>query len=964
MTYSLEKYMKSKFLIIALGYLLVGNAIGQERPNIVWIVSEDNSPLLGCYGDSVAYTPHLDSLAARSVLFEQAYANAPVCAPSRATLISGMHATSLGAEHMRSSVSPPEGVQFFPKYLREAGYYTALRFKRDYNMPAQEGTWDKDDFWHLEDALSGRENNQPFFIMYNTWMTHEGELHKAKDDVGYFQNTFEREPDADHRLASIPFIGGADVEVPAYHPQLDELVADWAHYYRAVARMDHEVGYVLQQLSAKGLLENTVVFYFSDHGGALSRGKRFVYDDGLKVPLIIHFPESMGITQGKRIDTPVSFVDLAPTVLDLAGVEPPAYMQGSSIVEKMNRNVSKNVLGYRGRMDEAIDMSRTLRSKDYRYIYNYMPYRPMGQHIEFLWKAPGMQAWAAAHHRGELAPVTNQFFAQRASEELYDVRKDPHMVNNRALDPVHKKTLKQFRKDLINRLKSIDDQGVVPEGMRWLIANGHLPAPGRAALGRIHDLAIALTRSPSWKGLLPYLERSDKLEQYWALQGALQLLHGGEACPASVTQSVRKLAADTSSDVGVAAAEALLLLGEKEEALATFSKFLKGNNANKATKLAALNALIANRAYNETIVYLARRYMNGTLETNEYLTKASSYLVKEVVGLNTRFFSDSSFWNQLIPADAKTDVRSEQWIGLLKQDKSGENFGLNVGQYTIPVYEVDSLTPVYEVSERLMTIKDQQVIGFGGGWFEPGEVFHHAPGFGQQVPIPDKATPDPESDAHFSVVDYHQRMAWDMWGAKKDGSGWSSFTGIQYSLDGSGTFHDRQFELQDDESVHAYGPGRASGVPIIAGTIMYDEVMAGEIHHKLSCAVRYAALKAFVYPAIWTDGVFEGGLPEGAVIRLDPDLDLSQFDLLPGELVVAKAMQTYGMVIVDVSLGNVLYPEGLWEHPYKSWKGVLRGWDEPGGIKSIPLDHYQVLEVGEPIPKGDNARPEFDKVFR
>ncbi len=328
-----------------------------------------------------------------------------------------------------------------------------------------------------------------------------------------------------------------------------------------------------------------------------------------------------------------------------------------------------------------------------------------------------------------------------------------------------------------------------------------------------------------------------------------------------------------------------------------------------------------------------------------------------------RFFSDDSFWNQPIPADAEVDPRSDFWISLLKQDSYGNNFGPNVGGYTTPIYEVDADTPRHTVLEREFTDEEWAVVGFEGGWFDRGEIFHHGPGFGQDVPIPDHARPDPESDAHFALVDYATGIVWDMWGATYRDGQWRSYTGMKYKLKGDGVFDEHRFVIKTGESIHHYGPGTAAGIPVIAGVIRYDDVKRGRIEHKLSGAVRYAALQEFVYPAIWTDGIYAGGIPQGAVIQLDPNLDLTEFDLNSYETAVAVAMQEYGIVIRDLALGNVLYPEGLFNHPGKSWEGVLRGWDEPGGIKTIPLDHYRVLRVGPTTKGGDNDRPDFHRVF-
>jgi hypothetical protein len=309
-----------------------------------------------------------------------------------------------------------------------------------------------------------------------------------------------------------------------------------------------------------------------------------------------------------------------------------------------------------------------------------------------------------------------------------------------------------------------------------------------------------------------------------------------------------------------------------------------------------------------------------------------------------RFFSDSSFWNQPIAPDARADPRNDHFIELLESEPTGA-FGINIEEWTIPVYEADSSTPTYDVAPHFLSDEEKD------HWDTTREAFGHGPGFGHEVPIPPSAVPDPEEDAHFAVVDWGRMQAWDMWGfrLRRDGT-FESNTGMTYPLDGEGVFHTEDFDIVDGESVHFHGPSRAAGVPAIAGLIMRDEVAAGQVRHKLACAVRTSAFKEFVFPAAWTDGYVKGGIPEGAVIQLDPTLDLSGFDLLPGERVVARALQEYGMVLVDVAQGSTLYAEGLWGHPGRSWKGVLRKYE---GIKSIPVDRYRVLELGPITRKGD-----------
>ncbi|MEN8192231.1 MAG: hypothetical protein ABFS12_05410 [Bacteroidota bacterium] len=320
-----------------------------------------------------------------------------------------------------------------------------------------------------------------------------------------------------------------------------------------------------------------------------------------------------------------------------------------------------------------------------------------------------------------------------------------------------------------------------------------------------------------------------------------------------------------------------------------------------------------------------------------------------------RFFSEKSFWNQPIPTNAEVDPRSEEWMKMLEQEPTGEYFGVSWRQWTIPVYEVDENTPTYHVEYHYLSEREKKI------WntVVDRERFGHGPNF-NPVPIPDGALPDPENDAHFTIVDWKRKLAWDMWGLrKKDDGSWESNTGMCFRLDGDGIFNEFELGYVDGESVHFHGPSRAAGVPAFAGLIMYDEVMSGEIKHKLSCATRYAAYREFVYPASWTDGFTNGGVPEGAVIRLSPDLDLSQFELTKEEIVIAKALQKYGMVIVDIAQGQPIYAEGLWGHKNKSWEGKVRDWD--GGINTIPYKHYQVMKVENVIKKGDTRPRHFEE---
>jgi len=319
-----------------------------------------------------------------------------------------------------------------------------------------------------------------------------------------------------------------------------------------------------------------------------------------------------------------------------------------------------------------------------------------------------------------------------------------------------------------------------------------------------------------------------------------------------------------------------------------------------------------------------------------------------------RFFSDDSFWNQPIPARPEIDPLSDHFISLLKKEPSGHRFVINCNGFTVPVYQANATTAVYTVKERGPLEARKSGLDPKSRRYRRLSSFGHGPGFGKDVPIPDGAVPDPNSDAHIAIVDWSRMLCWDMFAAKKlpDGT-WASYTGMVYRLDGPGVFRSSDFPVRDGDSIHFYGPGRAAGVPIIAGLIRYDEVKAGEIRHKIAAATRFNALKEFVFPATWTDGHLPGGIPEGAVIQLDPNLDLTQLDMLPGEKIVAKALQKYGMVNVDNAGGSVLYAEGLYGHKDKSWDGIL---EKFGGIDKIGLDNYRVLKLRNIVHKGDHKR--------
>ena len=596
------------------------------QPNILWIVSEDNSPFLGCYGDTIAITPNIDRLAEEGILFENAFANAPVCAPSRSTLITGMYPTSLGSQHMRSSVRVPENVRFFPKYLKDAGYYTTLRIKRDYNIPKQDGTWDKDNFWHMKDALEGKEKDQPFFMFYNTWMTHEGKVQDEVSLPSYFKSTFENDSNLNSLLQSFSDFNTQAIIIPKYQPDIPEMRDAWALYYKAMQMMDYEVGRIIQYLKENNLLENTIIFYSSDHGGVLGRSKRFNYESGLRIPMIVWAPDKykhlVANINEKRTNRMISFVDMAPTILSLAGIEKPEYMHGKAFLGEYAQKKDTIAFGFRGRMDEAYDIVRTVRTKQYRYIRNYMPYRPNGQHIEFLWKAKSIQAWEEQYENGFCNEMQSAFFESRPPEELYDIVNDPDNIHNLANNAEYLSQLIQLRN--INRkfVRKYSDTGFFPEGELWQrsnegsIAYKEIVDTNKDELIAAINAAEKATLNPKLEDVKLMLENKFPTVRFWGATGCIILEDGAM----SLKDQLIHLLNDNSGDVAVTSAEALYLLGEKELAIESLSKSLDSTNI--YIQLRVLNT-VSNRKISDNDLLNKIENMD---KSNEYINGISKYI--------------------------------------------------------------------------------------------------------------------------------------------------------------------------------------------------------------------------------------------------------------------------------------------------------------------------------------------------
>jgi len=436
------------------------------RPNILWISAEDISPDLGSYGDGYAITPTLDRLAAAGVRYLNAFSTAPVCAPSRSAIITGMYPTTIGSLHMRSKAVPPAGVKAFTEYLRAAGYYCTNNSKTDYNFEPPPSNRPPETVWDETSNRAHWRNRpdpaQPFFAVFNINVTHESQIRAAEGD--YRRNTA--------RLTPEQFHDPAKAVLPPYYPDTPLVRRDWARYYDNITAMDYQVADILQQLDQDGLSDRTIVFFWGDHGRGLPRGKRNVYDSGIRVPLIIRWPGQ--IKPGTVNDDLVSLFDLGPTVLSLAGVKIPAHMQAQAFLGPSRKRPRPYVFSHRDRMDEAHDMVRSVMGKRFHYIRNFHPDRTSAQYIDYLEEMPTMRELRRLfkEHFNALGPrygsaLTTEQLAfllpGKPPEELYDLTVDRHEVRNLAGLPEHRRVLREMRLALDLWQRQTKDLGLVPE---------------------------------------------------------------------------------------------------------------------------------------------------------------------------------------------------------------------------------------------------------------------------------------------------------------------------------------------------------------------------------------------------------------------------------------------------------------------------------------------------------------------
>ena len=441
----------------------------RDRPNILWITAEDMSPTLGCYGDAYATTPHIDELAARSVRYTHAFATAPVCSPSRACLINGCIATTQGTHQMRSEFPIPIGMCGFPALLRDAGYYTTNNVKTDYNSANAKtiiaASWDdSSDHAHWRN----RNEGQPFFSVFNLMTSHQSRT--MVWDYEQFQK------DVQSKLAKESIHDPGKAPVPPYYPDTPIVRQTIARYYDCVSVMDQEVGEILRQLDEDGLADETIVFFYSDHGSGMPRHKRALLDTGMQVPLLVHCPkEYRHLVNGNPGDTTerlVNFEDFGPTVLSLAGIPKlPRFMQGQAFLGTLAAEPRTYVHGHRDRIDEVVDLARSVRDARYLYIRNYMPHLGYNQYSAWVDESEMQREFYRLADANSMTPAQWHFAGPtRPREELYDCEADPLNLTNLVDSESHHEVLVRMRAEHRRWLVDSHDLGFLPETEQRKIA--------------------------------------------------------------------------------------------------------------------------------------------------------------------------------------------------------------------------------------------------------------------------------------------------------------------------------------------------------------------------------------------------------------------------------------------------------------------------------------------------------------
>jgi N-sulfoglucosamine sulfohydrolase len=575
---------RSVTLLAALLLILPLAGAAAERPHILWLTAEDIGPHLGCYGDRYAVTPNLDRFAQQAVRYTQAFGITGVCAPNRSCLITGVFPTRLGSQGMRSTTTLPADVKCFSQYLREAGYYCTNNAKTDYNFAVPKEAWDA---CSKQGHYRNRQPGQPFFAVFNHEVCHESQIRVPEKQ--YRQNTVRLTPAQRHAPGEAP--------VPPFHPDTPEVRRDWARYYDNLTAMDYQIGDRLQELEEAGLADDTLVFFFGDNGTGLPGMKKWIWEGGLHVPLLIRFPKKWQhlapAPPGTTTARLVSFVDFASTVLSLCGVPLRPHLQGAAFLGERAGPPRQYVHAIRDRMAERFDCVRVVRDGQFQYHRNFLPHLTWSQFTSYTEEMPTMKAWRQLAQEGGLrGPAARYFAPAKPVEELYDNGRDPHQIRNLATDPRYGETLERFRAECVRWMQATADLGLLPEHEMVVRAQGRTPweiatdARKNPLSALLEVAAIANERNAAnVPRLAALLSDPDAAVRWWGATGLSAL--GQHA--AAVEAALRNALADEAPCVRIAAAEAVGHLGDYSAALPILRHALQHDAP--LVRLAALNVL-------------------------------------------------------------------------------------------------------------------------------------------------------------------------------------------------------------------------------------------------------------------------------------------------------------------------------------------------------------------------------------
>ena len=538
------------------------------RPNILWISAEDIGPQFGCYGDPHAITPNIDQLASQGTRYTNAYTTAGVCAPCRSGIITGMYQNSIGTHHMRCNSLLPSWLKPFPKALKESGYYCTNNSKTDYQFskPSTNEIWDQSG---SRAHWKNRKKDQPFFAVFNYTGCHESGIASESKYKSVTANLTAKERQNPNKISTLP----------PYYPDTPAVREDWKRNYELITAMDSWAGSLIKEIKDQGLYEDTIIFFWSDHGVGLPRAKRWLYHSGTHVPLIVRIP---GQLAGKVDHQLVSSIDFGPTVLNLAGIKVHDKLQGRAFLGKNLSAPRKYVFGARDRMDERYDIIRAVFDGRFRYIRNFEPLKPYYQYMNTPEKGATMREIRRAEKESSLTAAGKLFSSiKKPVEELYDVKKDPHEINNLASDSKYLSKIKLMRNVMSNWQSTIGDIGLIPEaeieiqekqsGSRFEIMNGK-----ESDSNHIQQLVNVATKASEGISALDDLisasTSNDPVIRYWAITGIGNIgKNAGEVAKKISIDAIK----DDSPSVRIAAARAVAKFGEIDSALELLKNELK-----------------------------------------------------------------------------------------------------------------------------------------------------------------------------------------------------------------------------------------------------------------------------------------------------------------------------------------------------------------------------------------------------